>query len=96
MNAEIIMQQAKALQSELQVWRRWLHGHPGTGFEIEETVEYVMARLGKMGYVPQRCGKAGVVALVGGKRPGKTFLLRADMDALPIHSNFCVSGCEME
>ena len=84
MNAERIMQQAKALQPELQTWRRWLHGHPGTGFEIEDTVEYVMDRLGEMGYAPRRCGRAGVVALVGGKRPGKTFLLRADMDALPI------------
>ena len=40
--------------------------------------------LTEMGYTPEPCGKAGLVALAGGKRPGKVFLLRADMDALPI------------
>ena len=28
--------------------------------------------------------RCGVLALAGGKRPGKTILLRGDMDALPI------------
>ena len=37
-----------------------------------------------MGYEPKDCGKAGVIALAGGKKPGKTILLRGDMDALPI------------
>lgn len=37
-----------------------------------------------MGYTPQDCGRCGVLALAGGKRPGKTILLRGDMDALPI------------
>lgn len=37
-----------------------------------------------MGYEPLRCGKAGLVALAGGKKSGKVFLIRADMDALPI------------
>ena len=37
-----------------------------------------------MGYEPKDCGKAGLVVVVGGKQPGKTILLRADMDALPM------------
>ena len=37
-----------------------------------------------MGYEPMACGKAGLVALAGGKKAGKVFLLRGDMDALPI------------
>ena len=37
-----------------------------------------------MGYEPIECGKAGLIALAGGKKPGKVFLVRADMDALPM------------
>ena len=37
-----------------------------------------------MGYTPQDCGKAGILVLAGGKKPGKTILLRGDMDALPV------------
>ncbi|MDD6032105.1 MAG: M20 family metallopeptidase, partial [Oscillospiraceae bacterium] len=40
--------------------------------------------LTEMGYEPMDCGRAGIVALAGGKKPGKVFLLRADMDGLPI------------
>jgi hippurate hydrolase len=64
--------------------RRFLHEHPGCGFEIEETLEYVKSELEAMGYTPVKCGRAGLVATVGGKKPGKCFMLRADMDGLPI------------
>ncbi len=37
-----------------------------------------------MGYEPIECGKAGLIALAGGKKEGKVFLIRGDMDALPI------------
>jgi hippurate hydrolase len=37
-----------------------------------------------MGYDPIDCGRAGIIALAGGHKNGKVFLLRADMDALPI------------
>ena len=40
-----------------------------------------------MGYEPHDCGKAGLVALAGGKKPGKVFLIRADMDGLPIQED---------
>ena len=33
---------------------------------------------------PPACGKAGILVLAGGKKPGKTILLRGDMDALPV------------
>ena len=34
-----------------------------------------------MGYEPIECGKAGLIALAGGKKEGKVFLIRGDMDA---------------
>lgn len=79
-----MLKEAEQLHDTLVSHRRYLHSHPGTGFEIEETVSYVRQELVKMGYDPIPCGRAGIVALAGGKRDGKVFLLRADMDALPI------------
>lgn len=84
MNAEKLLKEAAGLKEKLIQTRHYLHTHPGTGFDIAETVAYVKQELAAMGYEPKECGKAGLVALAGGKKPGKVFLLRADMDALPI------------
>lgn len=81
---EQILSRAKELQPELLKLRRDLHQHPETGFDLAYTKEKVREELINMGYKPQDCGKAGLVATVGGMQPGKTILLRADMDALPI------------
>jgi hippurate hydrolase len=63
--------------------RRFLHTHPEVAFNTNETLSYVEKSLIEMGYQPKRCGKAGIVCTVGNKN-GKVFLLRADMDALPM------------
>ncbi len=77
------MQDAQALQSELETWRRDLHQHPETGFDLVYTKAFVKQKLEEMGYEPQECGKCGLVVLAG--KPGKkTILIRGDMDALPI------------
>lgn len=80
---EVIMGQAKELLPQLSAWRRELHRHPGLGFEIDENLNFVRAELEKMGIEPKSCGKAGLTVLLG-KPGGKTVLLRADMDALPL------------
>ncbi len=84
MNAEQIMQQAKSYEDIMIANRRDLHKCPGIGFDLQDTIAYVKKELSAMGYETQDCGKAGVVALAGGKKPGKVILLRADMDALPM------------
>lgn len=84
MNVEQIMQESKKYEEAIIADRRKLHSCPGIGFDLQETVDYVKAELTAMGYEPQDCGKAGMVVLAGGKKPGKVFLLRADMDALPM------------
>ncbi len=81
---ENLWKEAELLRETIGKDRRYLHLHPGTGFEIQDTVSYVNQELIQMGYEPTLCGKAGIVAVAGGKREGKVFLLRADMDALPI------------
>lgn len=81
---ESILTRAKELQPELLAIRRDLHRHPEIGFDLPYTKEKVKQELIQMGYEPKECGTSGLIVLAGGKQPGKTILLRADMDALPM------------
>lgn len=80
--SKILLEQAKMLQSELIEKRHYLHQHPEIGFDLINTKKFVIDELRKIGYEPKEIGKCGVVALAGGKKPGKCIMLRADMDAL--------------
>ena len=84
MKPEILLSEAERISETIINQRRALHRMPGTEFDIGETLAYVKKELEDMGYAPKECGRAGLVALAGGKKPGKVFLLRADMDGLPI------------
>ena len=84
MTPEQLLKEASSLQESLAADRHYLHAHAETGFDLTETLAFVEAELKNMGYEPSRCGKSGLVALAGGKKKGKVFLLRGDMDALPI------------
>jgi len=71
--------------------RRHFHEHPELGFQEIETARIVAERLAALGVEDIRTGinKTGVTGLIrgsgSGPNVGKTILLRADMDALPIH-----------
>ena len=84
MKPELLLSEAESISEIIVNQRRTLHQMPGTEFDIGETLAYVKKELEDMGYAPEQCGRAGLVALAGGKKPGKVFLLRADMDGLPI------------
>lgn len=84
MTSEQLLQEAKSFEAKLIETRHYLHTHPETGFDLSETKAFVKKELTDMGYEPIECGKAGLIALAGGKKPGKVFLVRADMDALPM------------
>ena len=67
--------------------RRDLHEHPELAFQETRTAGVVAERLAALGVEEIRTGIAetGVTGLIrGGRGAGKTVLLRADMDALPI------------
>ncbi|MBO0446218.1 amidohydrolase [Enterococcus ureilyticus] len=74
---------ADSLEDELIQIRRHLHQNPEIGMDLPNTVAFVKERLTEYGYEPKVCGESGVT-VVAGKKSGKTFLLRGDMDALPI------------
>lgn len=84
MNPELLLKESSEYKEILLNTRHHLHACPGTGFDIAETVAYVRQELTAMGYEPQECGKAGLVVLAGGRKPGKVFLIRGDMDGLPV------------
>ena len=101
-SGEKLLEEAKILKSELIQKRRFLHANPETEFDLTKTLEFVEAELIKMGYEPIHCGKSGLIAIAGGKKQGKTFLIRGDMDALPIKEesglefasqNGCMHAC---
>ncbi len=87
MTAETFLKDAKEIENEITENRRFLHSHAETGFELTETVAFVKEKLQEMGCECTDCGKGGVVALIGKGESDSVFLLRADMDALPIKEN---------
>ena len=75
----------RTLVDEVVAIRRDLHAHPELGFEEVRTAAIVAARLRELGYeVHEGIGKTGVAGVLHGAGPGKTIMLRADMDALPL------------
>ncbi len=84
MEIQTIIDEAKTLTGELIEHRRWLHQHAETGFSLTLTNTYVSGVLRRLGLEPEKKGNMGICAEITGRSPGKTFLLRADMDALPI------------
>ncbi len=84
MTPETFFNDANSIENELTENRRFLHSHAETGFELTETVAFVKEKLNEIGCECTDCGKSGVVALIGDGESDKVFLLRADMDGLPI------------
>ena len=80
-----IKQLAQAQSSEFVKVRRHLHQHPELSFQEHHTCAYVRERLLEIGITEiESVAKTGLMATINGKASGKTILLRADMDALPI------------
>ena len=77
------LERAMELKEELTANRRWLHQHPELDLETKETTAFVTEKLREMGCNPVPVSPNGVLVTLG-PSTGKTFLLRADMDALPI------------
>lgn len=83
--AEEINARVKELESHLVAIRRDIHAHPELGFDTVRTANLVTQQLLALGLQPKTgVGRTGVMVDIHGAEPGKTVLLRADMDALPI------------
>ncbi|MBA2362944.1 MAG: amidohydrolase [Chloroflexia bacterium] len=77
--------QVDTMAPELIATRREFHRIPEIGFEEEKTSALVAEKLRALGLDPRvGIGKTGVVAMIEGAHPGRTLLMRADIDGLPI------------
>ena len=97
-----IINEARELKEELINIRRTIHESPEVGSSLPNTKAFVMNKLKEYGYEPKEICESGIVATIEGNKKGKTFLLRADMDALPVNeettcefksTNGCMHAC---
>lgn len=88
-----ILESAKLLKNEIIRFRRTIHENPEVGDHLPETTKFVMGKLREFGYDPKEICDSGIIATIKGEKPGKTFLLRADMDSLPVSEE---SSCEFK
>ena len=79
-----ILEEAEALADDIVANRRWLHEHPEIGFDLPQTTAYVADRLREIGLEPKEIVPGGLVTTIGDPSRGRCFMLRADMDALPL------------
>src|SRR5216110_3526866 len=76
---------SKSVMDEVVELRRHFHRHPEVSFSEQETSVTISERLRELGLEVQPCPtETGAVAVLDTGRPGKTVMLRADIDALPI------------
>jgi amidohydrolase len=77
---------SKSVLDDVVDLRRHFHKHPEVSFGELETTLYLRERLRELGLDLKNCPtETGAVAMLDTGRPGKTVMLRADIDALPIH-----------
>lgn len=71
--------------------RRYFHAHPELSTEEYQTQKKIIDELKSFGLNPKPIATTGVICTIKGKSDGKTILLRADTDALPIEE---INECE--
>ncbi|MFD8141640.1 M20 family metallopeptidase [Streptomyces sp. NPDC059708] len=80
-----LLSAARLLLPELTAWRRSLHRTPEVGLDLPHTQRAVLDALAGLPLTVTTGNRlSSVTATLEGARPGRTIVLRADMDALPL------------
>lgn len=79
-----IKQEVTALENEMVSLRRDFHRHPELGLHEVRTSKIIVDYLNELGLEVRRCTETGVIGVLKGKQPGRTIMLRCDIDALPV------------
>lgn len=96
-----LLREAEDMHEKLSSWRRTLHQNPEAGLSLPETVKFVKEQLEEAGVECRVYDECSCVTAQIGKG-GSCFLLRSDMDALPMKEesresfasqNGCMHSC---
>jgi amidohydrolase len=91
---EKIKSLAQQFAPEFVEVRRYLHQNPELSFQEYNTCAYIKSELRKIGITTiVSVAETGLLVTIEGTQKGKSILLRADVDALPIHEKNEVSYC---
>ena len=82
-NMDILNEAKKNFDYMVRI-RRHMHEYPENSGVEYETVKYIASELDALGIEYVVVPEGGIIGQIHGGKPGKTVLLRADMDALPI------------
>ena len=82
-----IIKEALAVEDYVIRCRRHIHENPELSDLEDNTVAFILQELTAMGIECVDVPKGGVMGFIHGDKPGKTVLLRADIDALPIRED---------
>jgi amidohydrolase len=83
-----LLDEALEIEPNVLAIRRRIHRHPEQGLNLPETQETIVEELERLGLEPKKGkGLSSVTAVIGEGRPGRTIVLRADMDALPLNED---------
>ena len=74
----------KDLESYIIKHRRYFHENPELSWQEENTSDYIINELDKLGIKAKKIVKTGVLGVINPEKEGKVLAIRADIDALPI------------
>src|SRR5690625_13558 len=78
------LQAAKQIEDDIIAIRRDLHLYPEIALQEKRTIEQVVKHLELLDVQIEIIPNGGIIATMEGNKRGKTLILRADLDALPI------------
>ncbi|HYM65950.1 MAG TPA: M20 family metallopeptidase [Patescibacteria group bacterium] len=77
---------SRSVIDQVRFMRRHFHQNPEVSFQEHTTTQTIIDHLRQLGLDIKKCPtETGAVAMLDTGRPGRTVMLRADIDALPIH-----------
>jgi amidohydrolase len=79
-----ILSRAKGIEDYIIAFMREMHENPELSGQEVRTQARIIEELEKIGVDYKKAGRTSVVAWIKGNNPGKTVVLRADIDALPM------------